>query len=113
MNPRMRSIVAGTIGVIATIFVWWLLVASGTVDDRILPGPFQLVSRAMTLDGGEVALHLGTSLQRVIAGGLVFFGDLENPAQRTRERLEQLENVIVLYAREHGSRQVQGRPAAK
>ena len=38
----------------------------------------------------------------VIAGGLVFFGDLENPAQRTRERLEQLENVIVLYAREHG-----------
>ena len=71
MYPRMRSIVAGTIGVIATIFVWWLLVASGTVDDRILPGPFQLVSRAMTLDGGEVALHLGTSLQRVIAGGLV------------------------------------------
>lgn len=39
----------------------------------------------------------------VIAGGLVFFGDLENPAQRTRDRLEHLETAILLHVSEHGS----------
>jgi len=66
-----KSFIAGCAGAIVTIGMWWLLVLTGAVDQRILLSPLDLVRRAQSLDWPTVALDVWISLWRVLLGGLV------------------------------------------
>ncbi len=71
MTPNSRRVLAGCAGVLACIAIWWLLVATGAVDRRVLLSPPELAQQAMALDWGSVAFNVWVSTQRVVAGALI------------------------------------------
>ena len=66
------SIVYGTIGIAALLLVWQLVLETGLVDPRLMPGPVSVLLAAWEmLKSGELLTDIAASVARAVAGLII------------------------------------------
>lgn len=71
LSTRAGKTAIGLVIPIILVFAWWALTAAGVFSPVQLPSPIQVVDAAVVLIArGDLWLHMGISLQRVLLGFL-------------------------------------------